>query len=139
MELSKPRRRSAIEARSELPFEPPQPGSTEAAPATNFAALLEGRFPERLLERAEAPDAPTPELMDALRERHTGLLEGRPLPELLEGAALVQPPEELRLPTLGETSDERLAAEQHEPQRLTPAGPNRRPEKPARGRDGRTC
>ncbi len=139
MELSEPRHRSAIKARSELPFEPSQPGSTEAVPATNFAALLEGRFPERLLEQAEAPGAPTPELMDTLRQRHTGMLEGRPQPELLEGAALVQPPEELRLPMLGESSAERLAAEQREPQQLTPAGPARRPDKPVRDRKGRTC
>ena len=75
---------------------------------TNFEALNEGRFPEKLLDEVENSDSfGNGEIMKEIEMNHTKILENRPIPELLDTADLINNLEDLKPPIMGKLYEEK--------------------------------
>ena len=75
---------------------------------TNFEALNEGRFPEKLLDEIENSDSfGNSEIMKEIEMNHTKILENRPIPELLDTADLINNLEDLKPPIMGKLYEEK--------------------------------
>ena len=99
--LKKFARKSEIESRidsKEIGFET----------LTNFEAFQQGRFPENLVEEFRTPDnLPSDVLVGEIEAKHKEILEGRPLPDLLENSELVGNLEDLKPPAMGKLYEEK--------------------------------
>lgn len=75
---------------------------------TNFEAFQQGRFPENLVEEFRTPDnLPSDVLVGEIEAKHKEILEGRPLPDLLENSELVGNLEDLKPPAMGKLYEEK--------------------------------
>jgi hypothetical protein len=76
---------------------------------TNLEAFQQGKFPENLAEEFKPPDSlPNSILFSEIESKHKGMLEGRPLPELLENSQLIDNLEyELKPPVMGKIYEEK--------------------------------
>ena len=58
---------------------------------TNIEALQQGKFPEKLIEEFKTPESlPDKSLFAEIETKHSDILKGRPLPELLENSEMIQ-------------------------------------------------
>ena len=76
---------------------------------TNLEAFQQGKFPENLVEELKPPDSlPNNILFSEIESKHKEMLEGRPLPELLENSQLIENLEdELKPPVMGNIYEEK--------------------------------
>ncbi len=76
---------------------------------TNLEAFQQGKFPEKLAEEFKPPDSlPNSILFSEIESKHKEMLEGRPLPELLENSQLIENLEdELKPPAMGNIYEEK--------------------------------
>ena len=76
---------------------------------TNLEAFQQGKFPENLVEEFKPPDSlPNSILFSEIESKHKEMLEGRPLPELLENSQLIENLEdELKPPAMGRIYQEK--------------------------------
>ncbi len=76
---------------------------------TNLEAFQQGKFPENLVEEFKTPDSlPNSILFSEIESKHKEMLEGRPLPELLENSQLIENLEdELKPPVMGKIYEEK--------------------------------
>lgn len=76
---------------------------------TNLEAFQQGKFPENLVEEFKPPDSlPNSILFSEIESKHKEMLEGRPLPELLENSQLIENLEdELKPPAMGKIYEEK--------------------------------
>ena len=76
---------------------------------TNLEAFQQGKFPENLVEEFKPPDSlPNSILFSEIELKHKEMLEGRPLPELLENSQLIENLEdELKPPVMGKIYEEK--------------------------------
>ena len=75
---------------------------------TNFEAFQQGKFPENLVEEFRTPDSlPSDVLVGEIEAKHKEILEGRPLPDLLENSELVGNLEDLKPPAMGKLYEEK--------------------------------
>ena len=76
---------------------------------TNLEAFQQGKFPENLVEEFKTPDSlPNSILFSEIESKHKEMLEGRPLPELLENSQLIENLEdELKPPAMGKIYEEK--------------------------------
>ena len=76
---------------------------------TNLEAFQQGKFPENLVEEFKPPDSlPNNILFSEIESKHKEMLEGRPLPELLENSQLIENLEdELKPPAMGKIYEEK--------------------------------
>ena len=75
---------------------------------TNFEAFQQGRFPENLVEEFKIPEGlPSDVLVGEIEAKHKEILEGRPLPDLLENSEFVGNLEDLKPPTMGKLYEEK--------------------------------
>ena len=76
---------------------------------TNLEAFQQGKFPENLVEEFKPPDSlPNSILFSEIESKHKEMLEGRPLPELLENSKLIENLEdELKPPVMGKIYEEK--------------------------------
>ena len=77
---------------------------------TNLEAFQQGKFPENLVEEFKAPHDSLPNniLFSEIESKHKEILEGRPLPELLENSQLIKNLEdELKPPAMGKIYEEK--------------------------------
>ncbi len=76
---------------------------------TNLKAFQQGKFPENLVEEFKPPDSlPNSILFSEIESKHKEMLEGRPLPELLENSQLIENLEdELKPPAMGKIYEEK--------------------------------
>tara|TARA_B100000029_G_scaffold388307_1_gene384442 strand:+ start:2094 stop:2459 length:366 start_codon:yes stop_codon:yes gene_type:complete len=75
---------------------------------TNYEALQEGTFPEKLLEEINLTDTlNSSDILKEIETKHTEILKERPIPELLESAELIDSLQELKPPAMGELYDEK--------------------------------
>tara|TARA_B100002052_G_C15766549_1_gene544928 strand:- start:18 stop:380 length:363 start_codon:yes stop_codon:yes gene_type:complete len=75
---------------------------------TNFQALQEGTFPEKLLEeKSFSIPFTNNEIMTEIEEKHAEILDKRPLPDLLESAELIDSLKEVKSPAMGKLYEEK--------------------------------
>ncbi|MBA60711.1 MAG: hypothetical protein CMB30_03350 [Euryarchaeota archaeon] len=75
---------------------------------TNFEALQEGTFPEKLLEEKQFLNSfKNNEIMGEIEKKHAEILDKRPLPNLLESAELIDSFKEVKSPTMGKLYEEK--------------------------------
>ena len=76
---------------------------------TNLEAFQQGKFPENLVEEFKPPDSlPNSILFSEIESKHKEILEGRPLPELLENSQLIENLEdELKPPAMGKIYEDK--------------------------------
>ena len=75
---------------------------------TNFEALEQGRFPEKLLEEVKKSDSIiSNDIMKEIEAKHTEILKGRPMPELLESAEMIESLQEINPPAMGKLYEEK--------------------------------
>ena len=76
---------------------------------TNLESFQQGKFPENLVEEFKPPDSlPNSILFSEIESKHKEMLEGRPLPELLENSQLIENLEdELKPPAMGKIYQEK--------------------------------
>ena len=75
---------------------------------TNFEAFEEGRFPEKLLEEVKNSDSfNSNDIMKEIESKHTEILKGRPIPELLESSEMVETLKEIKPPAMGKLYEEK--------------------------------
>ena len=76
---------------------------------TNLEAFQQGKFPENLVEEFKPPDSlPNSILFSEIESKHKEMLEGRPLPELLENSQLIENLEdELKPPAMGKIYEDK--------------------------------
>ena len=77
---------------------------------TNHEAFQQGKFPENLVEEFKHPPDSLPNniLFSEIESKHKEILEGRPLPELLENSQLIKNLEdELKPPAMGKIYEEK--------------------------------
>ena len=76
---------------------------------TNLEAFQQGKFPENLVEEFKPPDSlPNSSIFSEIESKHKEMLEGRPLPELLENSQLIENLEdELKPPAMGKIYQEK--------------------------------
>ena len=75
---------------------------------TNFEALQEGTFPEKLLEEKQLSNSFTnSEIMGEIEKKHSEILDKRPLPELLDSAELIDSLKEVKAPVMGKLYEEK--------------------------------
>ena len=76
---------------------------------TNLEAFQQGKFPENLVEEFKPPDSlPNNILFSEIESKHKEMLEGRPLPELLENSQLIENLEdELKPPAMGKIYEDK--------------------------------
>ena len=76
---------------------------------TNLEAFEQGKFPKNLAEEFKPPDnLPNGVLFGEIESKHKEILEGRPLPELLENSQLIENLEdELKPPVMGKIYEEK--------------------------------
>ena len=75
---------------------------------TNFEALEQGLFPEKLLEEVKNPDSfKINDIMKEIEAKHIEILKDRPLPELLESSEMVETLKEIRPPAMGKLYEEK--------------------------------
>ena len=75
---------------------------------TNFEALEQGRFPEKLLEEVKKSDSIiSSDIMKEIEAKHTEILKGRPMPELLESAEMIESLQEIKPPAMGKLYEEK--------------------------------
>ena len=69
---------------------------------TNIEAFQQEKFPEKLIEEFKTPEnLPDKPLLLEIESKHREILEGRPLPELLENSEMIGYLEEINPPTMG--------------------------------------
>ena len=75
---------------------------------TNFEAFQQGRFPENLVEEFKIPEGlPSDVLVGEIEAKHKEILEGRPLPDLLENSKFVGDLEDLKPPVMGKLYEDK--------------------------------
>ena len=75
---------------------------------TNFEALREGTFPEKLLEEKQfSTSVSNNEIMTEIEKKHAEILDKRPLPDLLESAELIDSLKEVKSPMVGKLYEEK--------------------------------
>ncbi len=75
---------------------------------TNFEALQEGTFPEKLLEKKPfSTSFANNEIMGEIEKKHAEILDKRPLPDLLASAELIDSLKEVKSPTMGKLYEEK--------------------------------
>ena len=75
---------------------------------TNIEAFQQGRFPENLAEEFKTPEnLPNSIPFDEIEAKHKEILEGRPLPELLENSQLIGNVDDLKPPPMGKLYEEK--------------------------------
>jgi len=79
---------------------------------TSIEAFQQGKFPEELVEKFKTPEIlQDKSLFVDIEAKHKELLEGRPLPELLENSELIENLEEIKPPTMGKLYEEKKSKE----------------------------
>ena len=79
---------------------------------TSIEAFQQGKFPEELVEKFKTPEVLQDKSLFAdIEAKHKELLEGRPLPELLENSELIGNLEEIKPPTMGKLYEEKRSKE----------------------------
>ena len=88
---------------------------------TNLEAFQQGKFPENLVEEFKPPDnLPNNTLFSEIESKHKEMLEGRPLPELLENSQFIEKLEdELKPPVMGKIYEEKKEYKSSEDNRTT--------------------
>jgi len=82
---------------------------------TNYEALQEGTFPEKLLEEINLTDTLNgSEIMKEIESKHTEILKERPIPELLESAELIDTLQEINPPAMGKLYEEKKSMKKEE-------------------------
>ena len=75
---------------------------------TNFEAFEKGHFPDRLLEEIKNSDSfKSDDIMKEIEAKHTEILKGRPMPELLESAEMIESLQEINPPAMGKLYEEK--------------------------------
>jgi len=75
---------------------------------TNIEAFQQGKFPEKLVEKFKTPETlPDKSLFADIEAKHKEILEGRPLPELLENSEFIADLENLKTPAMGKLYEEK--------------------------------
>ena len=77
---------------------------------TNLEAFQQDKFPENLVEEFKPPPDSLPNniLFSEIESKHKEILEGRPLPELLENSQLIENLEDgLKPPAMGNIYEEK--------------------------------
>ena len=75
---------------------------------TNIEAFQQGKFPEKLVEQFKTPETlPDKSLFADIEAKHKEILEGRPLPELLENSELIDNLDDVKPPTMGNLYEEK--------------------------------
>ena len=75
---------------------------------TNYEALQEGTFPEKLLDEINLTDTLNDnEIMKEIESKHAEILEHRPIPELLESAELIDTLQDINPPAMGKLYEEK--------------------------------
>ena len=75
---------------------------------TNFDAFEQGRFPEKLLEEVKNSDSfKSKDIMKEIENKHIEILKGRPMPELLESAEMIENLQEIKPPAMGRLYEEK--------------------------------
>ena len=75
---------------------------------TNYEALQEGTFPEKLLDEINLTDTLNDnEIIKEIESKHAEILEQRPIPELLESAELIDTLQEINPPAMGKLYEEK--------------------------------
>ena len=83
---------------------------------TNFEAFEQGRFPEKLLEEVKNSDSfNSNDIMKEIEAKHTEILKGRPMPELLESAEMIESLQEIKPPAIGKLYEEKDLVQEPEP------------------------
>jgi len=82
---------------------------------TNYEALQEGTFPEKLLDEINLTDTlNSNEIMKEIESKHAKILNERPIPEFLESAELVDTLQEINPPAMGKLYEERKTIKKEE-------------------------
>ena len=76
---------------------------------TNIEAFQQEKFPEKLIEEFKTPEnLPDKPLLLEIESKHREILEGRPLPELLENSEMIgYLEEEINHPTMGKLYEDK--------------------------------
>ena len=75
---------------------------------TNFEALEEGRFPDKLLDETKNSDTfGNSEIIKEIEMNHAKILKNRPIPELLDTADLINNLEDIKPPVMGKLYEEK--------------------------------
>tara|TARA_B100000959_G_scaffold284704_1_gene357092 strand:- start:46 stop:411 length:366 start_codon:yes stop_codon:yes gene_type:complete len=82
---------------------------------TNYEALQEGTFPEKLLDEKNLTDTLNDsEIMKEIESKHAEILKERPIPELLESAELIDTLQEINPPAMGKLYEEKRSVKKEE-------------------------
>ncbi len=82
---------------------------------TNYEALQEGTFPEKLLDEINLTDTLNDsEIMKEIESKHAEILKERPIPELLESAELIDTLQEINPPAMGKLYEEKRYVKKEE-------------------------
>ena len=87
---------------------------------TNIEALQQGKFPEKLIEEFKTPESlPDKSLFAEIETKHSNILKGRPLPELLGNSEMIGEVEEINPPAMGKLYEEKKDYEYSKDKRVT--------------------
>ena len=75
---------------------------------TNYEALQQGKFPEKLLDETNSFGKITDSnFLKEIENKHIEILKDRPLPDLLESSELIDSLNEIKPPSMGELYEEK--------------------------------
>ena len=79
---------------------------------TNIEAFQLGEFPDNLLEKVNLPEMSREDYIDnEIKPKHSELLKGRPIPEMLDNSKMIGNLKEVESPTLGKFYEEKKVDE----------------------------
>ena len=79
---------------------------------TNIEALQLGEFPEHLLEKVNLPEMSRENYIDnEIKPKHSELLRGRPIPEMLDNSKMIGNLKKVESPSLGKFYEEKKVDE----------------------------
>ena len=79
---------------------------------TNIQALELGEFPENLIEKVNLPEMANENYIDTeIKPKHSEILEGRPMPKMLDNSKLIENLKKVESPALGKFYEEKKTDE----------------------------
>ena len=79
---------------------------------SNIEAFELGKFPDNLVEKVSLPEIDRKDYIDSeIKPKHSELLKGRPVPDMLENSKLVGKLKQIESPSLGKFYEEKKVDE----------------------------
>ena len=84
----------------------------EGKTLSNIEAFELGKFPDNLVEKVSLPEIDRKDYIDSeIKPKHSELLKGRPVPDMLENSKLVSKLKQIESPSLGKFYEEKKVDE----------------------------